>query len=103
MKKIINGKTYNTETAEEVGHYWNGLGTGDFRNISEKLYQTTKGAWFLAGEGGPMTKYARPCGNMTGGGSNIFPLTKAEALEWLESYGETDAIEKHFADIIEEA
>ena len=50
-----------------------------------------------------MSKYARPCGDMTGGGSDIIPLTKGEALEWLENHDETDAIEKYFANEIEEA
>lgn len=31
MKKIINGKEYDTDTAKEVGSLWNGIGAGDFR------------------------------------------------------------------------
>lgn len=103
MKKVVNGKVYNTDTAEEVANYSNGLGGRDFRNVDESLYKTKKGAWFLAGEGGPMTKYARACGNMTGGGDDIIPMSAEEALEWLEHHDETEAIEEHFADSIEEA
>ena len=62
MKQIINGKTYNTETATELGHYWNGLSDSDFRHISESLYRTKNGRYFLAGEGGPMTRYSHPVG-----------------------------------------
>lgn len=103
MKKVIGGKIYNTATATEVASYSNGFGCRDFRSMDETLYKTKKGSWFLAGEGGPMTKYARPCGNMTSGGEDIIALTKDEALEWLEDHDETDAIEEYFASEIEEA
>jgi len=102
MKKIINGKSYNTDTAEIIASFENGLGSRDFRNYSEELYKTKKGNYFLAGEGGAMTKYSRPVGNMTDGGSDIFVLSKTEAIEWLERHGETEALEKYFADDIEE-
>ncbi len=103
MKRIINSKRYNTETAEEVASYDNRLGTQDFRGYSESLYKTKTGNWFLSGEGGPRTKYAQPCGNLTGGGKDIIPLSHDQALSWLESHGESDAIEKHFADSIKDA
>lgn len=52
MKKIINGKMYNTETATELGDFWNGLSTSDFRNLSETLYRKKNGEFFLYGQGG---------------------------------------------------
>ena len=103
MKKVINGKTYNTETATEIENYGNGLGRNDFRNIDESLYVTKKGNFFLAGEGGAMTKYSEPCGNMTGGGEGIEPLSKTEALAWLERHGTAEQVEEYFGDMIEEA
>lgn len=103
MKKIINGKRYNTETAIEIASYGNSLGPGDFRHYDESLYKTKSGNWFLSGEGGPMTKYSQPCGDMTGGGSDIIPLTPAEAQEWLEMHDETDALEEHFAASLQDA
>lgn len=104
MRQIIGGKTYDTDAAEEIGHYWNGLGTGDFRNISESLYRTKKGNFFLAGSGGPMTKYSRPVGNMTGGGDGIIPMAKEEALAWAEHHEvSSEKIEKYFSDLVEEA
>lgn len=56
MKKIINGKMYNTETATELGNFWNGLSTNDFRNLSETLYRKKNGEFFLYGQGGAMTE-----------------------------------------------
>ena len=104
MKKILEGKVYNTETATELHHYWNGLGTSDFGNISEWLYRTAKGAYFIHGKGGPMTKYGVPVGNNgRGSGEKIDVLTKEEAMEWLENHDGDDAIEEYFSDMIEDA
>jgi hypothetical protein len=50
-----------------------------------------------------MSKYAVSNGNTTSGGSDILPISKADAMRWLESYDETEAIEKYFQDNIEEA
>jgi len=103
MKAIIDGKRYNTETATEVAEYWNGLGGGDFGRYEESLYKTAKGAWFLAGKGGPMSPYAQSVGNGQSGGEGIRPITADEAREWLEKKNEIDALDEHFADHIEDA
>lgn len=103
MIKIINGKRYNTETATEIAKYWNGLSTSDFRNVSEALYMSKKGSFFLCGSGGPMSKYSQPCGDMTGGGSDIIPLTKDEAYQWCERCASADVIEQYFSDMIDDA
>ena len=88
MKRVINGKVYNTNTAEELHSYWNHRGAGDFQYLSEDLYKTKKGNFFLAGEGGAMTKYSQSCGeNSVCGGSGIHPLDPDEALEWAENHG----------------
>lgn len=50
-----------------------------------------------------MTKYWTPCGNAATGGKGIIPLTKKEALVWLEEHEETDVIEEYFKESIEEA
>ena len=84
MKKVINGKMYNTETADWLGNYSFGY-SGDFQRIDEDLYRTKKGSFFLAGEGGPMTKYRVECGVREWcGGSDIIPLSEDEAREWVE-------------------
>ena len=51
MKKIINCKMYSTETAAELGEFWNGLSTNDSRNLSETLYRKKNGEFFLYGKG----------------------------------------------------
>lgn len=98
MKDIINGKRYNTETAEEIARYYYGA-YGDFEYFDETLYRTAKGNWFLAGSGGPNSKYAEYVGaGSRSGGSAIIPMTDDEAYEWLEEYSETSAIEEYFSD-----
>jgi len=103
MKKIIDGKRYDTETAERVHSWHNGYHAGDFHQCEEALYRTRKGTFFLHGEGGALSKYATPHGNMTGGGEDITPLTPKEAMEWLEAHDGTEALEKNFKDAITEA
>lgn len=103
MKRIIDGKVYNTETAEEIASWHNGYYGGDFKRCEESLYRTPKGSWFLAGEGGPMSKYARPAGNMTSGGDGLEPLTPDEARRWLEEKDFVAELEQYFAGDLEEA
>lgn len=105
MRKIINGKRYNTETATEIcdcspsGYYY-----GDFRYEDTKLYRTKRGNWFLAGNGGALSRWSRPMGqNGSVGGSGIEPLDTDEARSYLEKYGESEDIEKYFGAVIEDA
>lgn len=90
MKKVINKKLYNTETAERVGSWYNGHYTNDFAYCSEDLYRTKSGNFFLHGEGGPMSIYAQSSGNSTGWGERIVPLTYDEAQAWAEKHLDGD-------------
>lgn len=84
MKKVINGKKYDTETAKKIGED-SGFWSSSFRYYNEELYQKSNGEFFLAGEGGPMTKYGVQIdSNTKGSGSKITPLTDEEAKEWVE-------------------
>lgn len=40
MKQVIDGKLFNTETAERVAHDDNSLPVNDFNNWDETLYRT---------------------------------------------------------------
>jgi hypothetical protein len=102
MKSVIDGKRYNTQVAEEIGSYSRGY-PGDFDRIDETLYKTAKGSYFLAGEGGPRSKYSRsPRQNEWTGGEGITPLSEVEAREWCERHGvDADTIASHFT--VEEA
>lgn len=87
MKKVIDGKLYDTETANDLAQWDNGLQRTDFNYCFEELLRTSKGSYFLNVEGGVRTKYYRPYGqNAWGGYEDIVPLTIDEAKEWVESH-----------------
>jgi len=98
MKKVINGRVYNTETSKRVGSWNNGIYGNDFRSCEESLYKSTKGTYFLVGEGGPMSKYSVTHGNETSGGRELIPMTAAEAQEWAEVHLTINKYEAEFGE-----
>lgn len=102
MKRIVNGKAYNTETAERVGLWDNGYCTNDFNYCSEDLYRKRTGEFFLHGEGHAMSIYASHEGNSSGWGEQIIPLTYQEAQEWAEKHLTGDEYEEIFGDVSED-
>ena len=102
MKAIINNKKYDTDRVELLCEY-SFSNPSDFNHIEEALYKTSKGAYFIAGSGGAMSDYGRKCdGNSRCGSSKIKVLNEEEAFEFCREH-DTEATEKHFSDIIEEA
>ena len=88
MKKIINGKRYDTDTATKVAH-WYGYSQKDFQKNDfqlciKDLYVTKSRKWFIAGEG-------------------LTPISEDEAQNLLERHDFIDALEKYFSNKIEEA
>ena len=103
MKKIINGRVYDTEKAKELGTYANYGSWIDFSHFEETLYRKKTGEYFLFGEGGPMTRYAEAEGqNGWSGGKRIMPMTYDEAREWAEKHLEADEYEVIFGEIVED-
>jgi hypothetical protein len=106
MQRVIEGKVYDTETAEPLHTFEPIHDTGDFHYFIETLYVTTKGSFFVAGEGGAMSPYSESLGGGSyGGGSGIQPLSLTEAVRWLE---ESDGHEiltsnERFAEQLKEA
>jgi len=96
MKQIIDGKIYDTETAEWIGEYSNHLGNSDFRHVYEDLYRTTKGVFFIDYDAGPYTKYAVYEGNVSYGGCGIVPISEEEAKQWCEAHVKADQYIKIF-------
>jgi hypothetical protein len=86
MKRVIHGRSYNTETATEIcevpcKHYH-----GDFQWHETRLYSTKNGNFFISGKGGPMSLWAMPAhgGAMTEG-EGIRPLSVEEARRFAEA------------------
>lgn len=105
MKKTIKRKTYDTDTATEIGTFHNGASYTDFNYMYEKLYRSEKGNFFIVGEGGPSSKYGQflAGGGRTGRGDVFLPLTDEEAYKWLEKHGDQSDLEHYFGHEIEEA
>lgn len=102
MKKIINGKMYNTETAKKVGEWWNGYSTRDFHYCEETLYQKKTGEFFLYGEGGALSPYTKSCGqNCWSGAEEIIPMRESEAREWAEEKLSADTYIEIFEEVAE--
>ena len=108
MIKVIDGKRYNTETAEKVFGYWNGCSASDFSYRTKTLYRTKNGAWFLHHKGGARTDMAVSVGNNgTGGSEDIEPVNGDDAFGFLQAHSDAKeavvAIDKHFADRVQDA
>ena len=93
MRRTINGRSYDTETARLVASD-SYASPREFIHWSEELYQKRGGEWFLYGEGGPLSKYAVSSGqNEMRGSERITPLTDAEAKRWVEQHANDDYAE----------
>jgi len=97
MKKIIDGLRYDTEKAIEIGSAGEGY-AGDLQQWEATLYKTPRsGRFFVAGSGGPMSRFAQSVGqNQWSGGSDLIPMSVEEARGWAEKYLDADAVERHF-------
>lgn len=102
MVKIINGKKYSTETAEQVGFYRNSPGRNDFHWVEETLYKKRTGEFFLFCEGGPASIYCTwiDSHNRTSG-DRIIPMTFEKARRWAEEHLEAEEYEEIFGEVEE--
>ena len=101
MKKIIDGKMYNTETAKELCS--DGFSNrGDFSYWKDILYVTKKGQYFFHGEGGPRSQYAENIGNNTTSGSeSMWLVDDVIAREYIME-NDVELATKLFGEEIEE-
>jgi len=90
MKKVINGKLYNTDGAKKLGYWSNRSNRNDFDFCEETLYKTKAGAYFVHGSGGANSKYGKWQGNSGGPGEEIRPYTETDAREWCEQKLDAD-------------
>ena len=102
MKRIINGKRYDTDTAQFIKTYRSDLSISDFRYYDESLYLKKTGEFFLYATGNGSSKYAGQYGDLRGPGEKIVPLTLDEARAWVEKIEDPDLYEELF-DVEEES
>lgn len=98
MKKVKNGRLYDTDTAKAVGYWDNGYYTNDFSYCGETLYQKRTGEFFIHGEGNAMSKYASHSGYNSGWGERIIPISYDEAKDWAEKHLDGDEYIKVFGE-----
>jgi hypothetical protein len=84
MKKIVEGKLYDTETAESLGEW----SDNNFDHYS--LFRTQKGALFTV---------RLDVNNQ----SHLVPLPKGDEFDWLVKYGGDAQAAELFPDRVEEA
>ncbi len=92
MKQIINRKLYDTDQAEQIARHAPNTDRQDFYFLIETLYKTSDGDYFIHGEGGPQTKYAKSTGNGRTGSEQIRLLSEEEAVDWCEDKAITSAV-----------
>lgn len=102
MRAIINGKKYDTSTAEHIASASYNGSRSDFQWWEEDLYRKRTGEFFVSGEGGPMTRYARAIDqNSWTGSSRVIPLTEPGAREWVERHADAETYEQLFGQVAE--
>lgn len=98
MNKVINGKRYDTETAERVGWWDNGLLANDLDWYSEELFRKRTGEFFLLCDGGARSRVAKRDGSGMVGGESIEPIGREEAEKWVSERMDADAYAELFGD-----
>jgi hypothetical protein len=87
IKTTIDDQTYDTDRADVIAQWSNGLPEANFTQAAETLYQDREsGNYFLLGEDGPTTRWSTSHGNMRSRGRKIVALRPDEALEWAKTH-----------------
>ena len=85
MKRVVDGKVYDTDTAKLVYEYSRGF-SGVARFIYEGLYKTKLGRFFIEYSGGPYSVYGECEGSTVSGSSGIRVVDADEAMKWCERH-----------------
>lgn len=93
MKARINGKTYNTETADYVCAWDNGRPRNDLHYEEVYLYRKRTGEFFIEGEGGAATVWGyEDKGGARSFGVKLFPVSKTGACQIVEARRNGEAV-----------
>lgn len=98
MREMIGRKIYDTSKAELV---FEETGWDKFGMVTEHVYRTTKGNWFVHRK-----NCAVPAGPGDRGwyrGEEIVPLSKDDVPSWLEGHDRIDLLEELYPGYLEEA
>ena len=97
MKRIIDGKTYNTETAAQLAS-WSSVDDPAMANLAGEvggvLYQTRHGAYFVVQYDGNLDPW-------DDGYLKLMPLDPGQAQRWTEQHCSADEVEAEFGEMPE--
>lgn len=86
MKRIIEGRVYNTATAARICEVpCETYDRGNWHWHDTSLYKSPRGAYFIAGEGGPLSMWAEVMGTARRSGSGLRVITEEEARAFAEA------------------
>lgn len=101
---IWNGKRYVLSTSRLIAEHGAGYPETDARYMRERLFLSSKGTWYIVGDGGAETRYGRQHGSqMIGSRDNIRELNRKEAFRHCQEFATQAIVEEHFGDMILEA
>ena len=98
--RIINGKKYDTATAQMLAKFSSRSNPTDFRYYEESLYMKNNGEYFLVGIGNKESLYSDETQEY-GRGTVIRPFTLDEAKDWAEKRLGVETYEKLFGKVSE--
>ena len=102
MKKYIEGKRYDTDTAKCLVSLYENMGD-TLNQVEESLYVKTSGEYFLHGRGGPNSRYREFTGpNSWTGGERLIRISLNDARGWVERNFDGETYEKIFGVIDED-
>ena len=101
MKKTIDGKMYDTDTARLVGAFTDGERERSSDYIIEALYCKRNGEYFLFDEGGMDTVYSKYDSRLgcDVAGADIHPLSFKAARMWAEEFLTRSEYEAEFGSV----
>ena len=104
MKKVINRKVYDTDTAQPIALFESLHRRNCPGFYTEHLYLMDNGELFLHGKGGAFSTYAKQYKNRCSQpGEAIVPLSIERAKRWVKFvYDKGLIIHPHYAEIINE-
>ena len=105
MKKIINGKKYDTKTAKEIFTGTNGKFPNDCFYAEETLYKKRTGEFFLYNVGDRIySDFVQRWSELVHGETSrihdgFMPVSESEAKEWAEEAMSGDSYEETFGEV----
>jgi hypothetical protein len=98
MKKMINGKRYDTNAAKKIAE-WTSPTKDTASKYTETLYRKRTGEFFLHGWGNEKSPYGQNVTmNAKEPGEKIIPMNKDEAWKWAIAHADIEEFAKHFED-----